>query len=40
MDAVVEEKSAVLDYNRYLECKLCVAACPTGAISLDGHFNF
>jgi epoxyqueuosine reductase QueG len=23
-----------------LECRLCVAACPTGAISADGHFNF
>lgn len=27
-------------YNPCLECKLCVAACPTGAISPDGHFNF
>jgi hypothetical protein len=23
-----------------LECKLCVAACPTGAIGADGHFDF
>jgi ferredoxin len=29
-----------LDYNPCLECKLCVAACPTGAISPDGYFNF
>jgi ferredoxin len=29
-----------LDYNPCLECKLCVAACPTGAIGPDGHFNF
>jgi Fe-S-cluster-containing hydrogenase component 2 len=29
-----------LAYNPCLECKLCVAACPTGAISSDGHFNF
>jgi Fe-S-cluster-containing hydrogenase component 2 len=29
-----------LAYNPCLECKLCVAACPTGAISPDGHFNF
>ncbi len=27
-------------YNPCLECKLCVAACPTGAISADGSFNF
>jgi ferredoxin len=29
-----------LDYNPCLECKLCVAACPTGAIGADGYFNF
>jgi ferredoxin len=29
-----------IDYNPCLECKLCVAACPTGAISPDGHFDF
>ena len=29
-----------LDYNPCVECKLCVAACPTGAIGSDGHFNF
>jgi NAD-dependent dihydropyrimidine dehydrogenase PreA subunit len=29
-----------LDFNPCLECKLCVAACPTGAIGPDGHFNF
>src|SRR5262245_28785255 len=29
-----------LDYNPCLECKLCVAACPTGAIAADGNFNF
>jgi NAD-dependent dihydropyrimidine dehydrogenase PreA subunit len=27
-------------YNPCLECKLCVAACPVGAIAADGHFNF
>ena len=30
----------VLDYNPCLKCKLCVAACPVGAISKDGNFNF
>src|SRR3984885_6380027 len=29
-----------LDFKPCLECKLCVAPCPTGAISPDGHFNF
>lgn len=29
-----------LAYNPCLECKLCVAACPVGAIAPDGHFNF
>ena len=40
VDARVTEYSAPLDYNPCLECKLCVAACPTGAISPDGQFNF
>ncbi|MHB8885432.1 MAG: SCP2 sterol-binding domain-containing protein [Methylovirgula sp.] len=29
-----------IDYNPCLSCKLCVAACPTGAISPDGRFDF
>ncbi len=36
----VSEYSSPLDYNPCLECKLCVAACPTGAIEPDGTFNF
>ncbi len=29
-----------LDYNPCVECKLCVAACPVGAISPAGRFDF
>jgi ferredoxin len=38
--AEVSEYSQPLDYNPCLECKLCVAACPTGAIGADGRFDF
>jgi epoxyqueuosine reductase QueG len=40
VDAKVTEYSHPIVYNPCLECKLCVAACPTGAISPDGQFNF
>ncbi len=40
MDAAVTETSEPITYNPCLECKLCVAACPVGAIGQDGHFNF
>lgn len=39
-DLVVEQYSTPLDFNPCLECKLCVAACPTGAIAPDGNFDF
>ena len=40
MEAAVTEYQRPLDYNPCLECKLCVAACPVGAIGSDGAFNF
>jgi NAD-dependent dihydropyrimidine dehydrogenase PreA subunit len=40
IDAEVSEESRPIDFNPCLECKLCVAACPVGAIGADGHFDF
>ncbi len=38
--APISEESRPIDYNPCLSCKLCVAACPVGAIGSDGHFDF
>ena len=38
--AEAEEESRPLDFNPCVACKLCVAACPVGAISADGRFDF
>ncbi len=40
LDAEVSETNQPINYNPCLECKLCVAACPVGAISPEGDFNF
>lgn len=40
VEAEIESYDAPIDYNPCLECKLCVAACPVGAIAPDGYFNF
>jgi len=40
LDAEATAYDQPLAYNPCLECKLCVAACPTGAIAPDGQFNF
>lgn len=40
MDAEVSGYDYPIDYNPCVECKLCVAACPVGAIGSDGSFNF
>lgn len=40
VDAPISEYGEPLDYSPCLECKLCVAACPVGAIGKDGEFDF
>jgi len=40
LDRLVDENDQPIDYNPCLSCKLCVAACPVGAIGADGAFNF
>ena len=40
VDAEVSEYGRPIDDNPCLECKLCVAACPVGAISPAGEFDF
>ncbi len=40
LDAKITEYQQPLDYNPCLECKLCVSACPVGAIGSDGSFDF
>ena len=40
IDAEASSYGQPVAYNPCLECKLCVAACPVGAISPDGDFNF
>lgn len=38
--ADISAYSPALDFNPCLECKLCVAACPVGAIRREGSFDF
>ncbi|EHB58271.1 4Fe-4S ferredoxin iron-sulfur binding domain-containing protein [Mycolicibacterium rhodesiae JS60] len=40
IDAEISSHGAPLDYSPCVECKLCVAACPVGAIKKDGDFDF
>ena len=40
LDAEATSYGRPIDYNPCLECKLCVAACPVGAISPEGDFQF
>jgi len=39
VDAQVSQYGQALDYNPCIDCKLCVAACPVGAIGKDGEFD-
>jgi ferredoxin/putative sterol carrier protein len=40
LDREATSQDRPLHYNPCLECNLCVAACPVGAISPQGDFNF
>lgn len=38
--AAIDAQPDALSYNPCVDCKLCVAACPVGAIEPDGGFRF
>ncbi len=40
VDTEISRYDTPLDYNPCLECELCGATCPTGAVGKDGHFDF
>ncbi len=39
-DAELSSYSVPLEFDPCIECKLCVAVCPVGAVAADGHFDF
>lgn len=39
VDGEVDQYGQTLTFQPCLDCKLCVAACPVGAIAADGHFD-
>jgi ferredoxin len=40
VDTEISAYQHPLEYNPCVECKLCVSACPVGAIGSEGEFNF
>jgi NAD-dependent dihydropyrimidine dehydrogenase PreA subunit len=40
VDLDIDAPSEPIDFNPCFECKLCVAACPVGALKPDGYFDF
>ena len=40
IDARISHYDQPIDYNPCIDCKLCVAACPVGAIAPTGEFDF
>jgi hypothetical protein len=45
LDTILVDRDATaydkpVDYNPCIDCKLCAAVCPVGAIGADGHFQF
>jgi ferredoxin len=40
MECEASQYDQPIDFNPCLECKLCVSACPVGAIGPEGSFNF
>ncbi|CAN5525029.1 hypothetical protein BH11CYA1_BH11CYA1_41290 [soil metagenome] len=40
IDAHISRYDKPIDYNPCIDCKLCVAACPVGAIAPTGQFDF
>jgi NAD-dependent dihydropyrimidine dehydrogenase PreA subunit len=39
IDRAVDRHDGPIDFNPCMNCRLCVAACPVGAIAPDGRFN-